>query len=663
MQSIIARTISFIQTPQGSLNLPLYYFIGIMMVFVLTYDSFPSQWPLVVVGLLLCTFPVLSSILFEKTAHRWYLAGALSVGGIFIGQAIFILLVPLALFAFFVSMASVVKNYQNELTKVPAILGMFGVAILGGTFYFILESAAVNADNMLDYTILKGSTVPDDLFNISIVNMILDQGYPSTGLNTAPMVYYHYLSHYLLAWMVIITGLPAYEVHHLAIALIFVPLYLFGLVLLLRHCGLKHKNSLNILVLLPFLLFGLYGEPFVHWAVDNTMAVNGFLIYFFFVALLLNRNIWLIGGLLFLLFMSKVSTGAVFTIAYAGVILLDNKTIKQKLFAYIVLLFVFYLGYQFAVYKDAAGRMAIDVFNYYNAWMIRHPGSTVFHYIWHSWGVALCTIAMAGLYGVIHLRNGRFWAFCVSHRNLLLMTFAIYSASFLATILTIDNANHKYFVQLSAWVSVPWLCIICYHLVKGVTVAHKSISILALLSSIGFMIYKGSANVDIYSQFSANRQVAYEKLMQHYNRPGDERNHLEANQAFVPYFTALRYINSHHANERYLVEVPDSESAFWTFTIYVGARHWMPFYIPAFSGKPAYKGYDAASMKNKSVAWYSPGSYGYAYYYDQQDDIDYCTDDSYEGRFIVAKVDDQVTLQRLVCGQTKPEIIKQFTGG
>ena len=101
-----------------------------------------------------------------------------------------------------------------------------------------------------------------------------------------------------------------------------------------------------------------------------------------------------------------------------------------------------------------------------------------------------------------------------------------------------------------------------------------------------------------------------------------------------PYFKALQYVKNNYSGRKYVVEIPSTETGFWNYTIYPYPRDWMPFYIPAISGKPAWNGYDYRFMKGRRVSSYMVGGYGYAAYYRQKDDVDY-KDSGYEGKLII----------------------------
>lgn len=55
----------------------------------------------------------------------------------------------------------------------------------------------------------------DSVFHISLIQSILNNGYPSTGQNGVPLVPYHVLSHYVDAGILAITGLQAFDSYSL----------------------------------------------------------------------------------------------------------------------------------------------------------------------------------------------------------------------------------------------------------------------------------------------------------------------------------------------------------------------------------------------------------------------------------------------------------------
>lgn len=369
----------------GMFNLPFYYFLTTLTVYLLAFGGLPTHWPLLSYGALICTFPSLARLLVGDGAMRaFYLAIALLGVGLALGERGLLVVVPLALFGCLLSLRAIAANARREVKKSLAIVGVVCFSFIGAYFYFGLLKPYISIDDMLNWSILRGMSSPDDVFHLSIVNMILDGGLPSTGLNLAPLLNYHSLGHYFVALLVRLTGLPAFEFYHLVIGFIIIPLHLYGLVCLLQILLARRDPYLNALVLLPVVLLGLYGPSYEHWALDVGMALNGALIAFFFVALLRGPHILLMCTILLALFLSKVSTGAVFIIAYMGVVVFSCKGIAHKLMELALLAGTFALGYSIGVNKMGVSKMTFDPYNYYNSWRSMYTESTVWEYVWES---------------------------------------------------------------------------------------------------------------------------------------------------------------------------------------------------------------------------------------------------------------------------------------
>ena len=79
----------------------------------------------------------------------------------------------------------------------------------------------------------------------------------------------------------------------------------------------------------------------------------------------------------------------------------------------------------------------------------------------------------------------------------------------------------------------------------------------------------------------------------------------EPNNADV-YIDKLLSLRSIDGN--FLIEIPETELDFWHHWGYgneYASRYILAFWIPALSGKTAYKGYNDEIMKNKKVGWYN----------------------------------------------------------
>lgn len=240
------------------------------------------------------------------------------------------------------------------------------------------------------------------------------------------------------------------------------------------------------------------------------------------------------------------------------------------------------------------------------------------------------------------------------------MTLAIYSASVLTTMLTISNGNHKYFVHLSGWISVPWICVITLHLLPAKPALRNLIALVGLLGIGAFLGQELSARSEFYAQYADKRPTLIANYLDYYrNSPSNVRHHPDE-QSFRPYFDALRYVANDLREESYLVEIPHTEEDFWYFSLYHYPLRWMAFYIPAFSGKPAYGAYDAATMKGKRVGSYPVGAYGYHSYANQPDEFDYCAGGRYDGRYVIRRSEGRVVIESMACGESEARLVRAF---
>ncbi|MGE3316765.1 MAG: hypothetical protein AB7O26_16730, partial [Planctomycetaceae bacterium] len=118
-------------------------------------------------------------------------------------------------------------------------LGIYGASAIWGSGYqnpLFMERLASGAGHI------------DTLFHAAVSNMIRTQGVPSTGLDGAPFLHYHFGSHGLIAFLCNLIGVSVIDFYNVGYAIVFVPFLLQCLVAFagdLASCGKEQRTGLG----------------------------------------------------------------------------------------------------------------------------------------------------------------------------------------------------------------------------------------------------------------------------------------------------------------------------------------------------------------------------------------------------------------------------------
>ena len=201
-----------------------------------------------------------------------------------------------------------------------------------------------------------GLPIPGDIgYHISIINSIINFGYPGTNLHDFNFIFYHFLSHYFDSLIIKLSGLNSFESYPL--------LFYFKFTILLNCISLFIGENLKIITFKRYLIAILFFIPLLLYnfkifeGSSFSLAFLFILIFFKKISeyikkdILSHKDLLLINLIILLIFFSKISNGAVFfliTYLLLSKNNLFNKINYKFLFHFlIVTLILFFYSLQF----------------------------------------------------------------------------------------------------------------------------------------------------------------------------------------------------------------------------------------------------------------------------------------------------------------------------
>jgi hypothetical protein len=199
----------------------------------------------------------------------------------------------------------------------------------------------------------------DTIFHVTLMNSIINFGYPSTGLNDAPLFVYHTLSHYLESGISIVSGISPIDTLGLFYGLKIVVL-LAGMLFFLYRAT-KNHSFVYFLLSIALVIPVLTSRWVITWSLSLWLPSFMLLATAFFIyrainspKLLSHRTFIAIGILGVLLSLGKLSSGFFFMLV-VGLHLLFNFAKDRRVYVLGVLWFVFLVVYGLAVADDRSG--------------------------------------------------------------------------------------------------------------------------------------------------------------------------------------------------------------------------------------------------------------------------------------------------------------------
>lgn len=633
---------------RSDLCLPVYGQLAIIILFLFVYQSTNIPWQVVVISLfMVLAYPLLAGLYGEGKGFLILIVSLIS-GGIILHKYMTLLITPVVLILFINFLIAVLTDSKNIYKRLPAISGVLLLTFLGFKYYFGLESPCVNPDDLYNLTLLKQHLDTDGSFHMSIINMILYNGFPSTGLHLTPLLLYHCLGHYAMAVFCLMMGLSIFNLYYFVFGFFIFPLIVISIVVLIRQLYPEARWSYFFFSLILFCSYSLGGTlgklenpvQYGFGGIEPSLPLS--IIFIFWICRNLGRRDiqWTIPLLIAFSFYAKSSTGATMFCAYLLALSFSDQSIisKFKNFATIALLSAIVL--HFASEPDTANTMHFKFYSYYHDYILPIEKRRFLNALWVHYDIPI--ISMVILILLLLKDFIRIKTIWYHYRELILFAIGTLVAAICAGAFTFPNGSHSYFTKAAAYFFLPLGAISLEKIVflrgnRFIKFLGCSILLVFLLNALLIM----GERFEYYSKFHTSRHKVMADHISHYKadnllslRLDPSNPKFEEPAVIEPYFKALQYIKNNYSGRKYVVEIPSTETGFWNYTIYPYPRDWMPFYIPAISGKPAWNGYDYRFMKEKGCAWYKFGAYGYATYYRQKDNVDY-KDSGYEGKLII----------------------------
>jgi len=199
----------------------------------------------------------------------------------------------------------------------------------------------------------------DTIFHVTLMNSIINFGYPSTGLNDAPLFVYHTLSHYLESGISVVSGISPIDTLGLFYGLKIV--VLLAAMLFFLYQATKNNSFVYFLLSIALVIPVLMSRWVITWSLSLWLPSFILLATAFFIYTtinsskpLSNRAFIAIGVIGVLLSLGKLSSGFFFMLV-AGLHLLFNFVKDRRVYVLGVLWFVFLVVYGLAVADDRSG--------------------------------------------------------------------------------------------------------------------------------------------------------------------------------------------------------------------------------------------------------------------------------------------------------------------
>ncbi len=634
---------------QSDLCLPIYGQIAIFILFLFVYRSTNIPWQVIVVSLfIVLSYPLLAGLYGEGKGFL-ILIISLILGGIILHKYMTLLMTPVVIILLINFLIAAFRD-SHHIKRLPAISGVLLLVFLGFTYYFRLESLYINPDDLYNLTLLKQVFDTDGSMHMAIVNMILNNGFPSTGLHLTPLLHYHCLGHYVAAVFCLVTGLSTFNLYYFIYGLFLFPLIIISIVVLIRQLYPAARWSYFFLSLILFCSFSLGSilgglenpNQLSFRCTDPTTPVSIIFLLWIFRNIVKKDLWWTIPLLVALSFYAKSSTGTIMFCACLLVLTFSDQSAISKVKYFLITALLSAVAVHFTSDPAVASCIHFKFYSYYHDYILPVQGRSFLNALWVNCNVTIVSIVILILFllkNLIHFKE--IW---ICHKHLILFTIGIIIAGVSAGSFTFPDGSHCYFIELMAY---PSLILGAISLEKIVFLReNKFIKLLAWGIILIFSLNAILITVERFKYY-ANFHISRHKnisgnVLHYYNiapslktlRLDPSKPKYEEPSVIEPYFKALKYIYNNYSGRKYVVEIPDTETGFWNYTLYPYPRSWMPFYIPVISGKPAWNGYDYKIMKGKNCAWYAPGSYGYSSYFKKDDNIEY-KDHGYEGKLVI----------------------------
>ncbi|MBM9520037.1 hypothetical protein JWG39_09445 [Desulforhopalus vacuolatus] len=470
---------------------------------------------------------------------------------------------------------------------------------------------------------LGGANI-DTMFHCAISNMFKTNLYPSTGLDGAPLLHYHFGSHALFAMISRVLGINSINFYNIAYPILFIPLFIKSFFIFLNRLSVYiFKQPINLLVASTFVLFlhivywilalGHLGHPFV--SESNLISL---LLFFLILSFLISLGkdyceliviLFVFIGV-FLISFTKISTGIVSICLFSFYILRVNN-FSKKTFAIIFTLcsLEILLISVFIFPHSTSTTNGLSIFRFSNvlqATMIfGRPSENLslinyFFVIYLSISVLLREIKYFGQKKV-------YWMFANKkylHIEILIISTCCGTFFGFMTLLKTQNASDFfYFTYTSYFLSIAFFVVYLCNLINNCNSNNKiQIKIFIIFIILNMIFVFRIINIPficriinisrVYKEI-INTNIAFQAISKDTNK-----------NIFSQFLKDLNAIDKDYNKKNTCVFIPHTER--WYYDSQKHHKYGSPFVTPAFSGIPLIDGVpEYAKRRNR---------YGYSQY-------------------------------------------------
>lgn len=576
-----------------------------------------------------------------RTDHylRWFLVALV----IFLAAGVFPALAALVLASTAgIALLMLIAAARSGRTR-PLLMGATGLASLClAACYFLQVNSMGYGSVFLPEFVLAGVSFPDTLFHTSLSATIAWYGRIASDLDGLVPIRYHIFSHLWFGLTAKAAGINVVNGYYIAVQVIGLPLLLFGLAFAVSGTASPRRpeSGAALLITVPIALLVVVDRfDWMSYLVSESYMVSLLLLL---IGLPLLRSLAnagsyplpsvataLIYGML--LSTAKISTGAVWTVPLAYLLVRGNGLSKLGYAVAIVLLVLqAAIVFKFTLPNDNIASTSFDPLHFLRSYPT----------------VALANLLPISLAAILRLRDLR----CGNERQwsevVLLMLFITVAPSLL---LRIEGGSAYYIINIGTWLAIADLSGRLIARITPRTSVAATASAIAVIAA-GTFLHPEKSNA--YNRLKHSRDALYEKL-----EPTDKtgatgsrllfgREALKALAARSAQSTGAkigRLLDEVHvsAGADALVTIAPEFRAYWMLTPQCNAS---PFLIPSFFGLPMLKGLPPQAETCDLGAYYGYGLYGASSHSSEIDEAYFCrlTRDKGFANLVIIRSEQQV---------------------
>ncbi|MEY8716371.1 hypothetical protein [Francisella philomiragia] len=349
-----------------------------------------------------------------------------------------------AALAFLILFLFMVKLFVRDFFKEKLNVGYVGIV----TSIFIVFVLIVFTKSIMLFWMKPGSYDPfypllnaesglwhrDTAFHVSLIQSILNFGYPSIAENNTPITIYHVLSHYIDAIIVCLVGVQPYDSYGLFFCFK-ISLYLSSI--LVYVTSIFRKNSIIALLLSLLILIYLFNDM---WG--NAVGSEG--LWFTSVLLLLSfgftiekvsnseytfKSFVVISILIITISIGKVSTGFMYA-SFIGFLLLFNHYRNKYVYVTGIIWLIFFYFFQKLLVGVAGGEVNQEVLS-----LLQIIEQYISYFIHPSFRLCESYILLFIIFiqSIFFRKNKRFYFFLPAFLTLMVLGFVVSSNKELST--------------------------------------------------------------------------------------------------------------------------------------------------------------------------------------------------------------------------------------